>query len=374
MTSRIRVLQFTHDLKVGGLQRVVQTLCRSIDKTQFDVAVLCLREIGPLAEDLRSAGIPVHMLRRFKGLRNHTAFLQVARLLREERIDVVHTHNTGPFIHGVLGALPAGVKTVVHTDHARDFPDAWRFMVVENILARFAYRVVGVSEHSTSQLRRYERIPSRKLTTIINGVDASLLHVSTTRELKRQELGIAPDAPVLGIVARLHDQKGMPFLLQSVAMLRETFPDLVLLVAGDGPLEAELKQNACDLDIQDRVQFLGVRHDVPDLLNVFDLFVLPSLWEGLPMVILEAMAVGCPVLASDVGGVGRAIEHGVTGSLVPAKDVQSLTREISRLLTHEAVRQTYVENAKRKFEAEFSAAAMTRQYERLYRRQAVPTT
>lgn len=369
MGPRIKVVQFTHDLKVGGLQRVVETLCRTLDPSAFEVSVLCLRESGPLEDALRAIGVPVHSLERFHSARDHTAFLQVARLFREMRVDVVHTHNTGPFLHGVLGALFGGVRTVVHTDHARDFPDAWKYMALEHVLSHFAYRVVGVSDHSTENLRHFERIPSRKLVTIINGVDASQLDVSLDSEAAKTRIGIPPQTPVIGIAARLSDQKGIEYLLRAMVEVRKTLPDLVLVIAGDGPLEDDLREQARTLSVDDRVRFLGVRHDVPALLRAFDLFVLPSLWEGLPMVILEAMAAGCPVLASDVGGVGHAITHDVTGALVRPMDVGQLASEIIRLVSDRDLRATIAGNAKQKFHREFSASAMTKRYEALYRRE-----
>ena len=162
--GRIRLMQITHDLAIGGLQRVVATICRAVDRESFDVQVLCLRALGPFAKDIEQLGISVTLLRQ-TGRTDYASFLKVARILRSQRIDVIHTHNTQPFVDGTLGALLAGVRTIVHTDHARTFPDKRRYMLAERVVSRFAYRVVGVSDDTCANLARYEKIPRHKLQT-----------------------------------------------------------------------------------------------------------------------------------------------------------------------------------------------------------------
>ncbi|HEY3383879.1 MAG TPA: glycosyltransferase [Vicinamibacterales bacterium] len=366
--DRIRLLQVTHDLEIGGLQRVVATLCRAVDQTRFDVRVLCLRALGPFTANIEQLGIPVTLIPQ-TGKTDYLSFLKVARILRSERIDVIHTHNTQPFIDGTLAALLSGVRTIVHTDHARDFPDKRRYMVAERVMATFAYRVVGVSEHTSANLQRYERIPGRKIETIPNGIDGSVFDIPVDREAKRRKLGIPDDAVVLGIGVRLTDQKGITYLLKALPKVVARFPRVVLVVAGEGPLEEDLRVEAEHLELAGHVKFVGPRTDMPELLKVFDLYVLPSLWEGLPMVLLEAMAAGCPIVATNVGGVSSAIETGVNGMLVPPSDPEGLADAITTLLGDQSLRRRFAENARQVFEMRFSAETMTRRYERLYLRQ-----
>ncbi|MBD0320264.1 MAG: glycosyltransferase [Gemmatimonadetes bacterium] len=369
-TKKLRVMHVTEDLGVGGLERVVATLCDTVDPDRFESSVLCLRELGAFADDLRARGFPVFLLDQTPGRTNYLSFMKVARLLREQRVDVVHSHNTHAFIDGGLGAALSGVKTIVHTDHARSFPDKRRYMVAEHVLSHLVYKIVGVSEHTSANLIRHERISPRKLTTIPNGIDGSRYAAAVDLPAKRRELGITREGPVIGLGARLMEQKGVEYLLRALPAIVSRFPGLTLVVAGEGPLEAPLKQLASELGMDGHVRFVGVRLDLAELLHLFDLFVLPSIWEGLPMVLLEALAAGCPVVATDVGGVGTAIEDGVNGSLVPPRDPDALAAAVSALLADPALRDRYREAGRAVFRERFSAQAMARRYEALYSRQS----
>lgn len=365
---RLRLLQITHDLDLGGLQQVIYNLCRTLDRDRFDISVLCLREKGLFANDVEALGIPVYLLEQKENGADYLAFLKVAKLLRELRIDVVHTHNTQPFFDGTIGAMLAGVRTVVHTDHARAFPDKLRYMVAEWAMSLYAYRVVGCSEHTSEQLMRYEKIPKRKIVTIPNGIDGSRFDLTIDRQAKRRELGIHEKGNVIGLAVRLSDQKGITFLLQAMPRILAKHPDTTLLIAGDGDLRMDLEQEAQQLGIAARVKFCGPRKDIPELLKLLDLYVLPSKWEGLPMVILEAMAAGCPIVATDVGGNSTAVVDGVTGALVPPQDPGVLADAVIRLLDSPDLLQTYAANGKQRFRERFSAETMAREYERLYLR------
>ena len=367
--EKIRLMQITHDLEIGGLQQVVVNLCKTVNGDLFDVSVLCLRALGSFVPEVQALGIPIHFLPQNNGHTDYFSFLKVAQILRHEKIDVVHTHNTQPFVDGTIGALLSGVKTIVHTDHARDFPDKLRYMVAERIASHFAYRVVGVSEHTSMNLRKYEKIPSGKIVTIYNGVDRKKFDIYIDKQQKRAELGIRGSGPVIGLGVRLSKQKGITYLLKAMPAIIPQFPEIMLVLAGEGPLEEDLRQETRALGIENHVLFIGPRLDIPDLLKLYDIYVLPSLWEGLPMVLLEAMAAGCPIIATDVGGVSIAVRHGVNGTLVKPEDPETLAKEIIRLLHDRDIRQLYADNGRKIFEEHFSAEAMTRQYERLYLRQ-----
>ncbi len=371
--SKTRLLQITHDLHVGGLPRVVDTLCRTLDHDRFDVSVLCLRDVGPLGMALREdLGIPVHKLRDNHDVPDRTAFLKVARFLRKNRFDVIHTHNTEPFIEGSLGAILAGVPTLVHTDHARPFPDKRRYMLAEWFVSKFAWRVVGVSDHTTENLRRYERISPRKLVTVVNGIDGHRYDAPIDAAAARAALDLPRGAPVLGFASRLEEQKGMTWLLQALPGILKVHPDLKLLVAGTGELEGPLAEEARSRGVDHAVRFLGVRLDIPVLLKVFDLHVLPSLWEGLPMIILESMAAGCPTVATAVGGVPTALVDGENGRLVPPADPGALQAAILEALADRGGLRRMGERARATFQERFTARAMARRYEALYLRRPLP--
>jgi glycosyltransferase involved in cell wall biosynthesis len=281
---------------------------------------------------------------------------------------VVHSHNTCAFIFGTLGARLAGVRTIVHTDHARAFPDRFRYMAAEYLLSHLVYRVVGVSAPTSEALHRYERIPRRKLVTVPNGIDRSRYTVALDRGQVRRALGIAPEAPVIALAARLTEQKGLQYLLRALPAVIVRHPDVVLLVAGDGPLRPALEALAAELGVAPHVRFLGMRDDIAALLRASDVYALPSVWEGLPMAVLEAMAAGLPVVGSDVGGVGTAVEHQVTGLLVPKRDPARLAEALVAVLGDRVLRRRLGDEARRVFERRFTAEAMARAYEALYLR------
>jgi glycosyltransferase involved in cell wall biosynthesis len=353
-------------LGVGGLEQVVAALCAATDPARFECSVLCLNSVGEIGERLRDEGYPVFDVGRKDGRPNYLAFMEAARVLRRERIDVVHSHNTQAFVDGSLGAKLAGVERIVHSDHARLFPDKRRWLFAEWIVSHFAHRVVAVSDHTAAELRRHVGIAARKLVTIPNGIVGDPFDRRVEPGAKRRELQLEGMGPVLGIGARLEAQKAHADLLEAVGILTREFPDLVLLICGDGSLAEDLKEQARRLGIERNVRFLGVRFDMPELLRAFDLYVLPSIWEGLPMALIEAMAAGCPIVASRVGGVPMAVIDGVTGTTVPPSQPAELARAVAELLRDPERMGLYARNGRRLFEERFTVDHMARAYEALY--------
>lgn len=359
-------MQITHDLAIGGLQQVVVNICRTIDRNKFDVSVLCLRNLGEFVPEIEKMGIRVFYLPQKKKGADYLSFLKVAKLFRQERIEVIHTHNIQPFLDGTIAALMSGVKTIIHTDHGRGFPDKRRYMFAEWAASHFVYKVVGVSEWTARNLIKYENITPTKIMTIMNGIDESRYNISIDREQKKKELCITNNGPIIGVASRLSEEKGVKYLLEAMPAIIRTFPDITLVIAGKGPLEDRLKKNASELGVSRNVLFAGPRLDMPELLKLFDLYVLPSISEGLPMVLLEAIASGCCIVATDVGGVSTAVTHEVNGLLVKAKDPQKLSSHILRLLSDKEERARYSQNGLTSFRKKFSAQIMTKKYEHLY--------
>ncbi len=365
--EKIRLMQITHDLAIGGLQKVVVNICRAIDREAFDVSVLCLRALGPFASDIERLGIMVALLPQKARGTDYFAFLKVASVLRARRPDVIHTHNTQPFVDGTLGALLSGVRRIVHTDHGRQFPDKRRYMLAERLMSHAAYKVVGVSEDTSRQLVAWEKIDPAKVTTIPNGVDCGAPASAVDKVEKRREIGLDGPGPILGTAGRLSEEKGLAYLLRAMPKVLREQPGAVLVVVGEGPLDSELKAQAAELGIQASTRFLGPRSDMAAILSTLDVYVLPSLREGLPLVLLEAMAAGCPIVATNVGGVPSVVEKGVTGALVPPKDPDALAARILSLLADDGIRRKFAEAGPRVVRDRYSVEAMTRQYERLYR-------
>ena len=367
MSKKIRLMIITHDLAIGGLQKVVVNICKTINKDMFAVSVLCLRALGSLVPEVERLGIKVSIIPQEKKT-DYFSFLKVAHVLQKEKIEVIHTHNTQPFIDGTIGALLSGVRTIVHTDHARSFPDKRRYMFAEWLFSHFAYKIVGVSDHTSKNLMKYEKISSKKILTIPNGIDGSSFATTIDKNKKRIELGIESDSPIIGLCGRLTEEKGITYLLQAMPEIITNVPGVICVIAGEGHLEEHLKREASLLRISGHVRFVGPRLDVPELMKLFDIFVLPSLREGLPMVLLEAMAAGCPIVSTDVGGISTAVQTGYNGTLVRPQNPHELAGAIVRLLEDEPLRRKYAENGDKVFKDNYSAEKMTRKYEQLYLR------
>ena len=359
-------MQITHDLAIGGLQQVVVNICRTIDKDKFDVSVLSLRDMGEFVPEIEKLGIKVIYLSQKEHGTDYFSFFKVAKILKEENVDIIHTHNTQPFIDGTLGALLSGVKTIIHTDHARDFPDRKRYMFAEWLMSHFPYKVVGVSDDTCNNLIKYEHISKDKIMTIVNGIDETFYNIEIDKDKKKHELGIKKEGPIIGLGVRLSKQKGITYLIKAMPMIINEFPDLTLVIAGDGAERKGLEDEAKKLGVYESIVFTGARLDIAELLKLFDLYVLPSLFEGLPMVLLEAMASKCPIVATNVGGNYMAITHGENGSLVESCNAEIFAEEVIKVLSDRDLRNKYIKNSYLVFKENFSATLMTQRYSKLY--------
>jgi glycosyltransferase involved in cell wall biosynthesis len=363
-----RLMIITHDLALGGLQQVIVNICQTINREIFSPSIICLRALGDYLPEIENLGIKVQLIPQKKGT-DYFSFLKVAKILRKEKIDIIHTHNTQPFMDGVIGGILAGVKTIVHTDHARDFPDKKRYMFAEWFLSHFVYKVVAVSEHTALNLQTYEKISPKKIRIIYNGINGTIRDLHIDKIKKKIELGIAKSGPIIGLGVRLSEQKGIAYLLNAMPEIIRSFPEITLLIAGRGPLEEKLKGQTVSMGLQSHVLFIGMRLDIPEILKLLDCYVLPSLWEGLPMVLLEAMAAGCPIVTTDVGGVCSAIQSGVTGLLVKPGNSGELAQAVISMLSNPELRAACIQNGLRVFNEKFDSSVMTRSYEKLYLRE-----
>jgi glycosyltransferase involved in cell wall biosynthesis len=203
----------------------------------------------------------------------------------------------------------------------------------------------------------------------MNGIDGSKFLIDIDKERKKKELGISNGGPIIGLGVRLSKQKGITYLLQAMPEIIKAYPDITLVIAGEGYYEDRLRREARDREIDKNVVFIGPRLDMPEVLKLFDLYVLPSLWEGLPIVILEAMAAGCPIVATNVGGNYMAIRNGESGSLIEPQSPSRLASEVIRLLGNDALRASYAKKGIELFKETFSVEVMTQHYQRLYLRE-----
>lgn len=364
LPAPLRVAHLLYSFGTGGLEKGIATVVRGASPG-FEHMVVCLTESGESAR-LLPPGTRVIELGKPPG--NSPRFLwRLSRILRELGPQVVHTRNWSG-IDGILAARLAGLRGVVHGEHGwgMDDPDGAspRRLRVRRFVQRWVREYTCVSQAMVGWLRDEVGI-RRPVTQIYNGIDPGRYRPGPEGAAVRRELGIPPGAFAVGVVGRLDPIKDHPTLFRAFAQLRAADPGARLLVVGDGPERARLEAAGGE-----GVLFLGDRRDVPELLRVLDVFVLPSRNEGISNTILEAMATGLPVVATRVGGNPELVEDGLTGALVPPGDVNALAAALGRYRDGPEGARTHGEAGRARVLERFAVDRMVGSYEAVWARVA----
>lgn len=374
----LRVLEMIDRPFLGGGQMVVLSLARGLDRSAFAVAA-CSAAGGPLVAELEKASVP-HFAVPIGKTSGPKTVRAVAGVLREQAIDVLHTHGGIAGLYGRLAARRAGTPVVVHTVHGIHYlhyrnPVLRRALIaLERRLSRTTDAVVFVSEADRDRALALRLAPRERLRLVRNGVDPLAAPESWRLEALRRELGLEPGDVVIGAVSRLHRQKGVGFLVAAAGLVLARRPEARFLVAGGGPLAAELDREVRERGLGRAFRLLGERSDAAELLALFDVFVLPSLWEGLPLVLIEAAGLAKPMVASDIDGVREVIRDGETGLLVPAGNPAALAAAILRLLEDRALGRRLGDRARAEIPPVFARSRMIAETQALYRELFVKKT
>jgi L-malate glycosyltransferase len=366
----IRVCHIAHGDLWAGAEVQLATLLEALIGIQiFEISAILLNE-GRLAAELRKTGIPVKILSEVQ-YNSAQLLLRLVRHLKSHRPHIIHTHKYKDNILGSAAAVMLSSAVVVRTVHGMTEPFsgiAHLKMMGYDLLDRIAttFRVkklVAVSTNIESVLRRM--YGHDKVIGIHNGIDLETVRSTSDRKTVRENLGIGDDEYVVGTVGRLTPVKGHETLLRVAALLKER-GKLRYLIVGDGPLMQRLVSLTRELGMEREVILAGQRHDVYDLIHCMDVFVLPSVHEGIPMVLLEALALNCPVVASRVGGIPEVIEHRTSGLLVEPGNMEELKGAIERLMDDKPFADELAMRGRRRVEEEFSAALMAQRTADLY--------
>ena len=385
----LRVVRIIARLNVGGPARHVAILDAGLRDRGYTTLLLHGqpdRDEGSLDRLVRERGLPVASVpalgRAVRPWRDLRAFCAIARTIFATRPHVVHTHTTKAGVLGRLAALLYNATRrrsrrclVVHTYHGTVFHGYFGHVgdllvrIVERLLAAGTDRVVVLSERQRREIVEGLRIaPAGRVAIVPLGLELDpLLRMAGDAPTLHLELGLPDNAFVLGFVGRLVDIKDPATLLRAFERVTDRVPHAMLLLAGDGPLRPGLDALAASLKISNSVRFLGWRHDLAALYATLDVVVLSSRNEGTPVSVIEAMAAGRAVVATDVGGVGDVIDHEETGVLVPAARPDALAEAIQRLATDEAARRRLGSSARRSVAARFSAVRLVDDVDRRYR-------
>lgn len=331
-----RVLFLAHAFAVGGAEEMVLNLVRHLPP-HYEPAVLCIHEAGPIGLEIQQTGVPFKVLGLKPGLLRPFDVLRLQDFLYQCQPDIVHTFLLTGSLYGRFAAMMARVPVVIGTEvnvYERKRP--WHVQA-ERWLMRGTDAVIASAESVREFYIKQINADPAKVEVIYNAVDWSRLETTISREDMRRAMDVPVEGPLLGIIARLTEQKGHRVLLDALAQR----PDLSrahLVIVGDGPLSAALQRQAAGLGIADRVRFLGARRDLGNLLSAIDVFVMPSFWEGLPLAMVLAMGAGLPVVATRVAGIPEVVQDGVNGLLVTPGESGELGAALSRVVNDDTTR------------------------------------
>jgi glycosyltransferase involved in cell wall biosynthesis len=391
-------MQVVSNLDIGGAQEVVRTLAENLEKVGCNSVVVTFKD-GPLRTDIERLGIPVEILpQRQHGMMALPWFLldmwrirqALLGLVKKHDADVIQTHLLRSLDFLVLSLRVQTNVRIFWTFHNARFdlreehlaqhkwlfkPKRWGYHTLYSLGARGVNRLIAVSEEVKASITKtLPAIPQKKIIAICNSVDVQRYSKHSERTALRHELGLGEQQRVAAVVATFKEQKGHRFLLDALQEVVRQFPDLKVLFAGDGELRTALQAQSLELHLENNVLFLGNRDDIPNLLAASDYFILPSLWEGLPMALIEAMASGLPVIATRVSGTSQVMIHGETGLLVSPGDAKELERAMLDLLSNPDMAVKMGKAARSRVESHFSAQKQAQEHFALFTHELNPAS
>jgi glycosyltransferase involved in cell wall biosynthesis len=361
----------TGDLWAGAEVQLKVLLSKLVGRTDLQLSVILFNE-GRLEKEIEALGISVKVFPENRWS-SGKIFCELVREFKQSRAGIVHTHKYKDTILAAPASKLCGIPHVVRTVHGLSEPfkglQAFKMNVYE-MMERTVHRccvdaIIGVSSQIESKYKADEAVSI--VTCIRNGIDLEKKPIQADRWLTRKELGIDVETCLIGTIGRLTPVKGLSYLLRSVSILLRQRANVRLLIVGDGVIRKDLEAQTRDFGISENVVFLGHREDTLELMQALDIFVLPSLSEGIPMALLEAMAASRAVVASRVGGIPEIVEDGVEGILVEPMDVNRLAESCVRLIDSPETAMKMGEQARKRVVQDFSASVMADRVEGLYK-------
>ncbi len=377
---KVKVLHLITRLILGGAQENTIASVAYVDPERFESHLWMGPQTGSegsLLEEARRLGIKPRILpdlvRELNPIRDLRIVFELSRLFRQERFDIIHTHSSKAGIVGRIAAKMARVPSVVHTVHGWGFhermtPSRRRFYVVlEKWMARWTDRLVSVSERTTRIGLEHGIGEHSHYSLIRSGIPVEQFRRDPRKRAAiRRSLGIADNEIVIGSVGRLSPQKNPTDFVRIASRLANRYPKVRFIYVGGGPLRAEIEDSISAAGLMDRITLLGLRRDIADILSAFDIFILTSLWEGLPRVVPQALASGLPVIAYDISGIKEIIRPDINGELVRSGDTGAMEEILANLVTNDSLRSELSARAERGFDSSFSEDRMIRDLESLY--------
>jgi glycosyltransferase involved in cell wall biosynthesis len=351
--------------RMHGVKRLFAWMIPRFDRSRFNVSLVSLRKRDVSEETLDALGIEVEYLHRSKF--DPATLPALLKIIDRRNVDILHLHGYGATTFGRIAGAMRGLPTILH-EHANLTDTPWFQKVADRLLAPYTDLAIAVSESTAAFVRTARLMPPERVKVVYLG--APLDEFGTLRSAgaiaaARAELGIAPGECAIGTITRLHESKGNSVLIEAAATVVRERPAARFYLAGEGPLKSALEDQARALGLGDRFVFVGFVKDVAAVLSAFDLSVFPSLWEGTPLTVFEALAMGKPIVATDADGLLDVLRPDVTARIVPRRDAAALAREIVWMLDRPDERSRFAAAA-RAAGRQFGIDAFVGKMERLY--------
>ena len=351
---------------------------QGMDKTLYEVDLACApggRLISLVEENHMEVRTFKNMVQPLRPFKDTLALIDLTAFLRKNPYHIVHTHNSKAGFLGRLAAKLVGVPVIVHTVHGFAFHDQeplWRQMLfrnLERLASRWSDRMIFISQPLIDWALKDHIVGEDKITKIYSGIQLDKFHPvkSEEKDQIRSKWSIKKEEAVVGIVSKLWEGKGHTVLIEAFKLLKEKIKDAKLVIVGEGYLYDELFRRVGNNGLRDSVLFTGFQMDVSEIIATFDVAVLPSFFEGMGRVILEAMAMEKPIVASRVGGIPDLIDQGINGLLVRPGDARELADALERVLSDNGLAKKLGKEGRKKIKDQFSADVMVRSIEKLYR-------
>jgi sugar transferase (PEP-CTERM/EpsH1 system associated) len=367
MANSIKIMHILHTLGTAGLQKGVVNITNQLNSNGFEISICCLEESGEFEKRL-NPGTKIFVMNKLPGI-DYILPLKLANLFRREKIMIVHTHDLGTYLYGAVGAKLALLPKVIHGEHGAVLQPSGsrpKDLVAYRYLSYITKVIHTTSDDLKRQLVRMTQIDDRKVIAILNGVEIDKFKKESNTNI-RKTLAIETDDFVIGTVSRLAPVKNFELLIRVIPEINRTGLYPKVLFVGDGPSRPNLESLTRQYGLEKQIIFLGDRSDVPDLLNAMDVFVLTSFSEGLSNSIMEAMASGLPIVATDVGGNSELVINNETGFLFPSQDAGALAQRILQLADDVDNRNKIGLAGRKRMEDFFTMDKMIQNYENLYR-------
>lgn len=356
----------TFDMRIGGTEMVIKNIIEGNTNPNLNMSIFCIEEpIGPWGLDMQANGVKVNSVARRDGF-DASVVKALRKHIKLHNIQILHCHQYTPWIYGTLASIGTTAK-VIFTEHGRFYPDfsSWKRRFVNPLLAMFTYKITAISKATKQALVDYEFLSASRIEVIYNGIKGLDRNEQAVLKIK-DELNILPSSMVFGTIARLDPIKNHDLMLNAFAKAKETLPNAVLIIVGDGELMQTLKDLAKHLNINNSVIFTGYIAYPKNYLAIFDVFLLSSFSEGTSMTLLEAKSLGKPCVVTDAGGNKEIVVHGETGLVTDNDDMEQFCDAMVASVSDPARSKNFKINANARFAEKFDQKHMIEKYQRLY--------